>query len=72
LENGTITRPRNMDALAMALDVSPIWLQYGDPRLDELTTKGTDIGILWQSLPEAEQKIVEQLIASLLASRQQE
>ncbi len=51
----------------MALSVSPVWLQYGDPRLDELTADGTDIALLWQSLPESEQAIARQLIEGLAA-----
>ena len=67
IETGVITRPRNMEALAEALDVSPIWLQHGDPRLDELTSAGADIGLLWQSLPAADQELARQLLQNMLS-----
>ena len=39
IENGWTLRPRMVDGLALALDVDPAWLQWGEPfavkRLDE-------------------------------------
>ena len=31
IENGVILRPRVVDGLALALDVNPAWLQWGEP-----------------------------------------
>jgi len=39
IENGATLRPRLVDGLALALDVNPAWLQWGEPfavkQLDE-------------------------------------
>ncbi len=31
IENGWTLRPRMVDGLALALDVNPAWLQWGEP-----------------------------------------
>jgi len=70
IENGTITRPRNMEALADALDVSKVWLAYGDPRLEQLTPEAADLAIAWQHLPE-DAKEAARLFIETAAKRKQ-
>lgn len=35
IENGVSIRPRILPALAVALEVNPAWLQWGEPYADE-------------------------------------
>jgi ribosome-binding protein aMBF1 (putative translation factor) len=42
IENGKSIRPRILCALAVALDVNPAWLQYGDPYANKRVSEAHD------------------------------
>jgi len=53
IENGRSLRPRKIDALAIALGVSPSWLLFGeDPNGNTLNTEEQTIAEAWALLPE--------------------
>ena len=36
IENGVTRHPRSVDGLAIALEVNPAWLQWGEPYADKI------------------------------------
>ena len=55
IENGRSLRPRRINEIAAALDVSPSWLMFGDvPKAPEagLDAEARSIGATWAQLPE--------------------
>ena len=55
IENGRSLRPRRINEIAAALDVSPAWLMFGDtPKEPEvaLDDEARSIGATWAQLPE--------------------
>ncbi len=52
IENGKSLRPRNLDEIALALDVSPAWLQYGSEKIAGMQKDSVELGLAWSRLPE--------------------
>jgi transcriptional regulator with XRE-family HTH domain len=52
IENGRSLRPRRINEIATALDVSPSWLMFGDAPKDSLDNEARAIGETWSQLPE--------------------
>jgi transcriptional regulator with XRE-family HTH domain len=52
IENGRSLRPRRINEIAAALDVSPSWLMFGDAPKDSLDHEARAIGETWAQLPE--------------------
>lgn len=50
-ENGRSARPRKLDAIAAALDVSPAWLAFGD----DLTPDARALALAWDRLSKCDQ-----------------
>jgi transcriptional regulator with XRE-family HTH domain len=62
IETGDRIRPRNMDVLAKALDVSPAWLQFGAEEIDQLSREAITLALRWQDLPPEVQAAVKTMI----------
>ncbi len=65
IERGNITRPRKIKALAMALDVSPAWLQFGVEEIDKLDKEAIALALAWMDLPEPQKTAMEQAILEM-------
>lgn len=65
IENGKSLRPRNIDKIAKALDVSPAWLQFGHAELDALDKQSIEIAVKASELPPEHRKIILATIQAL-------
>lgn len=53
IENGRSLRPRRINEIAAALEVSPSWLMFGDAPADSgMDSEARAIGESWSQLPE--------------------
>ena len=52
IENGKSLRPRILEELAGALEVSPSWLMFGVEEVGELSSEALELGRAWANLPE--------------------
>jgi transcriptional regulator with XRE-family HTH domain len=53
IENGRSLRPRRINEIAAALEVSPSWLMFGDaPAGGGMDSEARAIGETWSQLPE--------------------
>ena len=50
IETGIIKQPRNIAALASALDIEPAWLQFGAEAIDTLDNSVLEAAFILQSL----------------------
>jgi len=62
MENGDIKRPRNLERLGKELGVSPAWLQFGVQEIENLTSRGINIALLFDSLSEGDKKAIEGIV----------
>ena len=59
IENGKSLRPRKLDVIADALNITPAWLVYGDEKNTQLTPEAKKVGKLWMRLSEREQMRIQ-------------
>ena len=52
IENGKSRRPRILESLAAALEVSPSWLMFGVEEVGELSGDAMELARAWVNLPE--------------------
>ena len=52
IENGKSLRPRILEELAAALEVSPSWLMFGVEEVGELDADALELARAWSNLPE--------------------
>lgn len=52
IENGKSLRPRILEELAAALEVSPSWLMFGVEEVGELSGDALELARAWANLPE--------------------
>ena len=69
VESGERIRPRNMDVLAKALQVSPAWLQYGAEEIDRLSKPAIELALAWQELSPEMQEAVQKMVEAAQAKR---
>lgn len=65
IEQGRVKRPRNIGEIARALDVSPAWLQFGEAKIDRLSTEALQMAVEWQALPAEAQGAVIAMIRAM-------
>ncbi len=51
-ENGRSLRPRKINEIAAALEVTPSWLMFGEGSNDDMNTEASTLGETWSRLPE--------------------
>lgn len=61
-ELGRTKRPRQLEELAKALDVSPAWLLFGDQGIDSLTEAELKRAAKLKRLPDHIRQAIEQMI----------
>jgi len=52
IENGRSLRPRKINEIASALEVSPSWLMFGEESNNNLNTEARTVAEAWSRLPE--------------------
>ena len=67
IENGKSLRPRNLDDIAMALDVSPAWLQYGSEKVAGLHKDAVELALAWSRLSEPYRSALREAILKIAA-----
>ena len=66
IENGKSLRPRNIVAIAAALEVEPSWLMFGDRETTpSLSTEAVAVAKAWSKLPEPERNAVRDSVMRL-------
>jgi DNA-binding XRE family transcriptional regulator len=65
MEAGRNTRPRDIEAIGAALDISPAWLLFGTPVHDELSLDALEVGRRWQALDEDSRQYVSAVLDGL-------
>ncbi len=52
IENGRSLRPRKINEIASALEVTPSWLMFGEEPNNNLNTEARTVAEAWSRLPE--------------------
>jgi transcriptional regulator with XRE-family HTH domain len=65
IENGKSLRPRNIVALAEALEVDPSWLMFGASETDSLSPQAVAVAKAWSELPEPQRSSFKDQIMRL-------
>lgn len=52
IENGKSLRPRKIDSIAQALNVSPAWLMFGERSMDLSDAEAMEVARAWSRLQE--------------------
>ncbi len=52
IENGRSLRPRKINEIASALEVTPSWLMFGEEPNNSLSTEARTVAEAWSRLPE--------------------
>ena len=52
IENGRSLRPRKIDEIASALEVTPSWLMFGEEKDATINTEARTVAESWSRLPE--------------------
>ena len=66
IENGKSLRPRKLDDIAQALDVSPAWLQYGSEKIGGLHKDAVELALAWSRLPEPYRSVLRDAILKIV------
>lgn len=66
IELGRTKRPRKIEQIAKALEVSPAWLAFGKPDLDRLSAEAIEAALVLDGLPT---EVRSALIAAIKASK---
>ncbi len=67
IENGKSLRPRNLDEIAFALDVSPAWLQYGSEKIAGLQKDAVELALAWSRLAEPYRSALREAVLKIAA-----
>lgn len=65
IENGKSLRPRNIEAIAEALDVEAAWLMFGAGETARLSKEAIAVAKVWSELSESDRKAVRETILRL-------
>ncbi|HEX9585205.1 MAG TPA: helix-turn-helix domain-containing protein [Gammaproteobacteria bacterium] len=65
IENGKSLRPRNIEAIADALDVEAAWLMFGTGESAPLSKEAIEVARVWSELSESDRKAVRETILRL-------
>ncbi len=64
IEGGVSLKPRKIDAISRALEVSPAWLQFGVEEIDNLDADSITLAQAWMNLEEPFKTAVKQMVLS--------
>lgn len=67
IETGKCRHPRNIHALAEALEVSPAWLMYGVEAIDGLEDEAIETAKAWSKLMEPQRTALKEMILKISA-----
>lgn len=70
IENGKSLRPRILEQLAEALDVSPSWLMFGVEEVGELSGDALELARAWSNLPEPHRSAMRDAIFRMRHSKE--
>jgi len=70
IENGKSLRPRILEDLAKALDVSPSWLMFGVEEISALNEEALDLAKAWANLPEPHRSAMRDAIFRMRHGKQ--
>ena len=68
IENGKSLRPRNIVAIAEALEVEPAWLMFGASETAELSPEAIEVAKAWSELSEPDRSNVMEQVKRLSQS----
>jgi transcriptional regulator with XRE-family HTH domain len=68
IENGKSLRPRNIVALAKALEVDPSWLMFGASETESISPEAVAVAKAWSELPEPQRSSVKDQVMRLSRS----
>ena len=68
IENGKSLRPRNIVALAKALEVDPAWLMFGVSDTESVSAEAIAVAKAWSELPEPQRSSVKNQVMQLSRS----
>ena len=58
-------RPKGIEDLAKALDVSPAWLAFGDNRIDQLSKPALEVAFAFDELDEQDRAALQRMLEAL-------
>jgi transcriptional regulator with XRE-family HTH domain len=67
IETGKSQRPRKLDRIARALDVSPVWLMFGTVPVEALDGETVRFAMAWAKLKEPYREAMKQAILTMAA-----
>ncbi len=70
IENGKSLRPRILEELARALDVSPSWLMFGVEEVSALDDEALELAKAWANLPEPHRSAMRDAIFRMRHGKQ--
>ena len=65
IETGKCRHPRNIDRLAIVLEVSPAWLMYGAEVMDGLDQEAIETAKAWANLTEPHRSALKEMILKI-------
>ena len=65
IEKGKTKKPRGIEAIAKALDVSPAWLQFGIEEIDALDRDAVMLALSWMNLEEPQKSALQRAILDM-------
>lgn len=68
IERDIIKRPKDLEAIAKVLNVSPAWLQFGIEQLDKLNKEAIEFALRFAELTEQQKAALKALIQTFLNS----
>ena len=66
IENGKSLRPRNVEAIAEALDVEPAWLAFGSGATVRLSKEAIAVAKVWSELDEPDRSAIRESMLQLV------
>jgi transcriptional regulator with XRE-family HTH domain len=67
IEAGKSQRPRKLERIARALDVSPVWLMFGTVPVETLDSDTVRVAMAWAQLKEPYRQAMKQAILTMAA-----
>ena len=67
IEAGKSQRPRKLERIARALDVSPVWLMFGTVPLETLDSETVRVAMAWAQLKEPYKAAMKKAILTMAA-----
>ena len=65
IENGKSLRPRNVEAIAEALDVEPAWLMFGTGETVPLSREAIEVARVWSEVREPDRSAIRKTVLRL-------